>query len=158
MKQAVVKVIASDLKSIEKYILNSKHASSDKTKGEYESFRIRFASESIVAYTSGKIVCSGHRSEAIVRSAILSLSSDSAKTEMIIGSDEGGKGEWLGPMVIAAVGLTPQQSRLLQSLGVMDSKEIPVERLGELAVESEPEFPVNWSHSETRFFGKNPSG
>ncbi len=137
MKPSVIKVIVSDIKPIEKYILNSTHASSDKIKGEYESFRILFAGETIVAYTSGKIVCSGPRAEAAVRSAVLTLSSDSDKTEMTIGSDEAGKGEWLGPMVIAAVALTPQQSRLLRSLGVMDSKEVPVERLSELAFEIE---------------------
>jgi len=40
-------------------------------------------------------------------------------------------------LVIAAVALTPKQSRLLQSLGVMDSKEVPLERLSELASEIE---------------------
>jgi ribonuclease HIII len=137
MKPAVIKVVVSDLKPVEAHVLKSTHASSQKTKGDHESFRILFAGETIVAYTSGKIVCNGPRAEAAVRNAVLSLSSDSTKTEMIIGSDEAGKGEWLGPMVVAAVALTPQQSRLLQSLGVMDSKEIPVERLSELAVEIE---------------------
>lgn len=135
MKSAVVKVKNSELKMIERNILTTPHASSEKCKGQYESFRILFAGESIVAYTSGKIVSSGPRAEAAVQSAILSLSTDSEKIEMIIGSDEAGKGEWLGPMVIAAVALTPRQSRLLQSLGVMDSKEVSVERIAELAVE-----------------------
>jgi len=90
-----------------------------------------------VAYTSGKIVSSGPRAEAAVQTAILSLSPESTQVDMTIGSDEAGKGEWLGPMVIAAVALTPKQSRLLQSLGVMDSKEVPLERLTELANEIE---------------------
>jgi ribonuclease HIII len=137
MKPAVIKVIVSDLKPIERYVLNSIYASSDKTKSEHESFRILIAGEAIVAYTSGKIVCSGPRAEAAVRSAVLSLSSDSDKIEMTIGSDEAGKGEWLGPMVVAAVAVTPQQSRFLQSAGVMDSKEVPLARLSELATEIE---------------------
>ncbi len=137
MKPAVIKVKAEDLKRIEKLILESKHASSDITKGEYEAFRIRFAEESVVAYTSGKIVSSGPKAEAIVQTAILSLSPNSTEPGLVIGSDEAGKGEWLGPMVVAAVALTPNQSRLLQSLGVMDSKEVPIERLGELAIEIE---------------------
>jgi ribonuclease HIII len=137
MKPAVIKVIVSDLKPIERHVLNSTHASSDKTKSDHESFRILFAGETIVAYDTGKIVCGGPRAEAAVRSAVLSLSSDSDKIEMTIGSDEAGKGEWLGPMVIAAVALTPQQSRLLQSAGVMDSKEVPLAKLSELANEIE---------------------
>ncbi len=137
MKPAVIKVKAEDLKRIQKLILESKHASSDITKGEYEAFRIRFAEESVIAYTSGKIVSNGPRSEAIVQTAILSLTPHSTEPGLVIGSDEAGKGEWLGPMVVAAVALTPNQSRLLQSLGVMDSKEVPIERLGELTNEIE---------------------
>jgi ribonuclease HIII len=137
VKPAVIKVKAEDLKRVEKLILESKHASSDITKGEYEAFRIRFAEESVIAYTSGKIVSNGPRAEAIVQTAILSLTPDSTEPGLVIGSDEAGKGEWLGPMVVAAVALTPNQSRLLQSLGVMDSKEVPIERLGELTNEIE---------------------
>ncbi|MHA1929166.1 MAG: hypothetical protein ACTSV2_11390 [Candidatus Thorarchaeota archaeon] len=125
------------MKRIKELILESKHAYSDITMGEYEAFRIQFAEESVIAYTSGKIVCNGPRAEAGVQIAVLSLTPDSANTGLVIGSDEAGKGEWLGPMVVAAVALTPNQSRLLQSLGVMDSKEVPVERLGELANEIE---------------------
>ena len=137
VKPAVIKVKVSDLNKIEHHILKSENASTDKIKGEYEKFRISFASESIVAYTSGKIVSSGPRAEAAVQTAVLSLSPESSSVAMTIGSDEAGKGEWLGPMVIAAVALTPKQSRMLQSLGVMDSKEVPLERLSELATEIE---------------------
>jgi len=137
VKPAVIKVKTTDLKEIENHILKSEHASSINSKGEYEIFRILFAGEAIVAYTSGKIVSSGPRAEAAVQSAILSLSPELSQVNMTIGSDEAGKGEWLGPMVIAAVALTPKQSRMLQSLGVMDSKEIPLERLTELAKEIE---------------------
>jgi len=137
VKPAVIKVKAEDLKRIKELILESKHAYLDITMGEYEAFRIQFAEEAVIAYTSGKIVCNGPRAEAGVQIAVLSLTPDSANTGLVIGSDEAGKGEWLGPMVAAAVALTPNQSRLLQSLGVMDSKEVPVERLGELANEIE---------------------
>ena len=135
MKPAVIKVKVTDLDQLETRILQSVHASSDKIKGEYEKFRINFAGETIVGYTSGKIVSSGPRAEAAVQSAVLSFSPESSEVSMTIGSDEAGKGEWLGPMVIAAVALTTKQSRLLQSIGVMDSKEVPLERLSELAIE-----------------------
>ena len=137
MKPVVIKVKESSLRPIEDQILKSAHSSSEKIRSNHESFRILFAGETIVAYTSGKIVSNGPRAAAAVQSAVLSLTPDTDRVEMIIGSDEAGKGEWLGPMVIAAVALTPQQSRLLQSLGVMDSKEISIERLSELAVEIE---------------------
>ena len=52
---------------------------------------------------------------------------------IIIGSDEVGKGEWLGPMTVAAVALTEEQTRYLMAQGVMDSKELKIERILELA-------------------------
>jgi len=55
------------------------------------------------------------------------------KYSAIIGSDEAGKGEWLGPLVIAAVATTPEQSSYLVSQGVMDSKELKVETIMRLA-------------------------
>lgn len=137
MKPAVIKVKAEDLKRIKELILESKHAYSDITMGEYEAFRIKVAEESVIAYTSGKIVCNGPRAEAGVQTAVLSLAPDSPEPGIVIGSDEAGKGEWLGPMVVGAVALTPSQSRMLQSLGVMDSKEVPIERLGDLTNEIE---------------------
>ncbi|MGQ9469039.1 MAG: hypothetical protein ACUVTD_04345 [Nitrososphaerales archaeon] len=48
------------------------------------------------------------------------------KYSAIIGSDEAGKGEWLGPLTVAAAAVTPEQSSYLVSQGVMDSKELKV--------------------------------
>lgn len=133
MSQAVVKVKPKDLPSIERFILDSEHARSLKIGSEYEVFRIKLDGESIVGYTSGKIVCSGSHSEAIVQEAIRNLSEGMTEDLLVIGSDEAGKGEWLGPLVIAAVATTQEQARTLQSLGVMDSKDVPLNRLNKLA-------------------------
>ena len=54
------------------------------------------------------------------------------KYQAIIGSDEAGKGEWLGPLTIAAVAVTPQQSLYLVTQGVMDSKELRMETMKNL--------------------------
>lgn len=56
-----------------------------------------------------------------------------SKYQAIVGSDEAGKGEWLGPMTIAAVALTPEQSSYLVTQGVMDSKELKLDTVIELA-------------------------
>lgn len=50
-----------------------------------------------------------------------------------IGSDEAGKGEWLGPLTIAAAALSEQQSLYLVTQGVMDSKKLRLETILELA-------------------------
>lgn len=139
MSQEVVKVKPKDLPSIERFILANKHASSLKIGSEYEVFRIRFEGDSIVGYTSGKIVCSGPHAEAIIQAAVRNLTDERVENELVIGSDEAGKGEWLGPLVIAAVATTQVQARTLQSLGVMDSKDVPLNRLSKIAHQIELE-------------------
>jgi ribonuclease HIII len=52
---------------------------------------------------------------------------------VVIGSDEAGKGEWLGPMAVAAVALTPDQTTMMRALGVMDSKIMSIARITELS-------------------------
>ena len=54
------------------------------------------------------------------------------KYQAIIGSDEAGKGEWLGPLTIAAVAVNPEQSLYLATQGVMDSKELRMETVKNL--------------------------
>lgn len=50
-----------------------------------------------------------------------------------IGTDESGKGDYFGPLVIAGVYVTKQQEEVLADLGVRDSKRIPDNRNKELA-------------------------
>ncbi len=132
MKPVVVKIATSKLEVLHRKLLDSKDSSTLDTRSEYEAFRIMFAGEAIIGYTSGKIVSNGPYSAAAVQNAILEMQ-PAAETQIIIGSDEAGKGEWLGPMTVAAVALTPVQSTLLQSLGVMDSKSMSVVRIAELS-------------------------
>jgi ribonuclease HIII len=40
------------------------------------------------------------------------------------GTDESGKGDYFGPLVIAGVYLTPEAGKLLKTLGIRDSKEL----------------------------------
>ncbi len=132
LKPTIVKIDPSKLEEIHRSLLDSKESSNLATTNEYESFRIMFAGEAIVGYTSGKIVSNGPYSSAAVQNAILNLQARDIP-QITIGSDEAGKGEWLGPMTVAAVALTPGQTAMLQSLGVMDSKSLSVVRISELA-------------------------
>jgi ribonuclease HIII len=91
-----------------------------------------FAGEAIVGYTSGKIVSNGPHSTAAVQNAILEMTPTTV-VPLVIGSDEAGKGEWLGPMTVAAVALTPEQTAMMRALGVMDSKSMSVVRISELS-------------------------
>lgn len=132
MKPTVVKIDQTQIEELHRRLLDSKDASDLTTTNEYEAFRIMFAGEAIVGYTSGKIVSNGPHSAAAVQNAILEMAPDTG-TPLVIGSDEAGKGEWLGPMTVAAVALTPDQTAMMRALGVMDSKSMSVVRIAELS-------------------------
>lgn len=132
LKPLVVKIDISNLEELHRRLLDSKDSSDLATRSEYEAFRIMFAGEAIIGYSSGKIVSNGPHSAAAVQKAILEMQ-PTTEALITIGSDEAGKGEWLGPMTVAAVALTPEQSALLQSLGIMDSKSMSVVRIAELS-------------------------
>lgn len=54
-----------------------------------------------------------------------------------IGMDESGKGDWFGPLVVAAVYADPTAMARLRKLGVRDSKELDETAIGRLATEIE---------------------
>ena len=96
--------------------------------------------EGVVAtlYTSGKLVVQGEHPEGFVlayvegasavssptRSAPAASSAPIASTETVIGSDESGKGDYFGPLVVAAVRLEPELSRKLANGEVRDCKQM----------------------------------
>jgi ribonuclease HIII len=52
-----------------------------------------------------------------------------------IGTDESGKGDYFGPLVIAGAYLTPDSGKYLKSLGIRDSKELSDSQIKQLAAE-----------------------
>ena len=132
LKPTVVKIDQNQIEEIRRRLLDSRESSDLATRSEYEAFRIMLAGEAIIGYTSGKIVSNGPHSAAAVQNAILDMT-PSTGVPLVIGSDEAGKGEWLGPMTVAAVALTPEQTGMLQALGIMDSKSMSVVRITELS-------------------------
>lgn len=50
-----------------------------------------------------------------------------------VGSDESGKGDYFGPLVVAAVAVTAENWRVLETLGVQDSKNITDQRAAALS-------------------------
>ncbi len=133
MRPTVVKIEPDILPEILDRLLKSKHTSEVPTTNEYESFRLKCNGGTIVGYTSGKIVATGQSSEALLQGTIREMDFDDAAHGLTIGSDEAGKGEWLGPLAVSAVGLTPKQATELRAIGVMDSKDLSSDRIAELA-------------------------
>jgi len=102
-----------------------------KTTNKYEAFRLRVNSGVIVAYTSGKIVANNDESYEFLKEAV--RSTEIHKNGIVMGSDEAGKGEWLGPLVVAAVAVSPDSTAEMRVIGVMDSKELTTKRIEQIA-------------------------
>lgn len=98
---------------------------------------------SVVFYVSGKLVVQGKGVEAFAQrhQALLGASAaapaaparaavpgaDEGRTTA--GSDESGKGDYFGPLVVAAALVRPEQRELLAQLNVVDSKLVGDERI-----------------------------
>jgi ribonuclease HIII len=100
------------------------------TKSEYELLRIKDGEINIVLYKSGKLVHNGSISSKNIINSILEREK---AFDFIIGSDETGKGEWYGPLVVVATALSSDDILLLRRIGVKDSKTIKKHKLIELA-------------------------
>ncbi len=96
----------------------------EEPKSPWESFRFHIKGYTGIVYTSGKVVY--HEPLAfIIEEALI-------EKEMEVGSDEAGKGEKTGPVVVASVALDPIARKRLRSRGLLESKSTPQDRLEEL--------------------------
>ena len=95
-------------------------------------------------YSSGKVVIAG-KDRALEREVrwyleklgaigeALPKKLDAVKGRTRMGTDEAGKGDYFGPLVVAAVLLAPGAEEKLKALGVRDSKKLSDKRATEMA-------------------------
>ncbi|MHA1756197.1 MAG: hypothetical protein ACTSVV_05455 [Promethearchaeota archaeon] len=103
-----------------------------KVLNKYELFRGKINNKDIIVYSSGKIVIPNNvEIQELIRNILEIFMPDNKS--IIIGSDEVGKGEWLGPLVIGSVALNREQEIFLRSRGVMDSKDLSISRIKTLS-------------------------
>jgi len=136
MDPFVIKVPPEQVDELRVAILDSENAHPSRTTSEYEAFRFYFGEGLIIGYKSGKVVANSSGAEGFLKRVAQTLERTDDET-ITIGSDEAGKGEWLGPLTVAAVALNEEQAAYLRSAGVMDSKELSPRMIGELAYEIE---------------------
>lgn len=130
----VIKLARNDLPIFWERLRNRPGVVPQETTSRYELFRAQVSGALVVGYTSGKVVANRGDIQPILREAMRGIG-PMQDGSLTIGSDEAGKGEWLGPMTVAAVALTQPQAVDLQSRGVMDSKELSLHTIAELAAE-----------------------
>lgn len=92
------------------------------TKGEHEAFRVEMGRWPLVGYATGKVTFDEDRLVEVLEDAIGEIIKPPPGP--VVGSDEAGKGEWLGPLVAAACAVMPGDRRALIARGVMDSKDV----------------------------------
>ncbi len=97
----------------------------------YESLRVKDGNISLILYKTGKLVYTGNDTSRKLLNKILEREED---YDYILGSDETGKGEWYGPLVVVATALTSEEIIELRLLGVKDSKSIKKPQIIKLAV------------------------
>ena len=105
-------------------------------KGKHEVFRIAYSGGVIIGYKTGSIVANTHGAAGLLRKVLRGMDFPD-ETKIVIGSDEVGKGEWLGPLVVCAVALSPENTRELRAAGVQDSKELTPHQIGSIAYDIE---------------------
>lgn len=111
---------------------------------DHARFAVKALGVNLVCYTSGKVVVQGKSLDGFVNEFLSSATTAAAaKAEKddpdlpfdvpTIGSDEAGKGDYFGPLVVASVYAEPVQRAELAAMGVADSKTLSDQRMFPMA-------------------------
>lgn len=102
-----------------------------KVKSRYEIFRIDDQERDvrIIAYKTGRVV---HNDTDSSKDIIRKIIKIERGYDYVLGTDEAGKGEWYGPLVVECVALTPKEMKGFREMGVKDSKKIGKKSLLEM--------------------------
>ena len=123
-----------------KQLLSSRNASFDVV--QYSIWRAKTADFQAVYYTSGKLLIQGKDVSAIASEIdkILGIKSQAEQQSLIetneekyIGTDESGKGDFFGPLIIAGVQADNNCKQKFIDLGVKDSKKLDDKKILQLA-------------------------
>ncbi len=115
-----------------KKILASKQAAFDVA--QYSYWRARTPDYQVIYYTSGKVLIQGKNIDSLLTE--LELTKESLQTlsdEKYIGTDESGKGDFFGPLVVAGVQVNNENKNFLSEIGVKDSKKLDDKKILVLA-------------------------
>jgi ribonuclease HIII len=97
---------------------------------EYEKIRLKDGRIQLILYNTGKLVFNNSEESSEILKSILERETD---FDLYLGSDEAGKGEWYGPLVVVATALNPEEIFKLRMLGVKDSKTMKTPKIMETA-------------------------
>ena len=161
MQQTVVRKI--DKNATSDVYNNLKHQNFQEIpdSNQYVQFKMQAKGITVTLYTSGKIVFQGQSVDAILVDKLLAQQETTTPTtsevpkrpknpskqssitsEVQIGGDESGKGDFFGPLVVAMVAGTKQDLDWLIQLGVTDSKKMKDDSILKMAPKIEQRLTV----------------
>ena len=115
-----------------KVLANSISLKKQPPTNKYEILRIKDGDILIVVYSSGKIVYENNPSTMEILDKVMKKTS---VFDYELGSDEVGKGEWYGPLVVVCAALKVDDINYLRKLGIKDSKELSNNEISRLSKE-----------------------
>ena len=124
-------ISAEELEKLKNYILQT-GVKRVPTTNEYELLRLRDGEVNVIVYRSGKLV---HNNSDASRNLIDAIIAKQYDYEHVLGTDEVGKGEWYGPLVVVCASLTPNDVAKFRKIGVRDSKTLGATKIKKLAEE-----------------------
>ena len=112
-------------------LISSRKIIIQKSKSQYEKIRIKEGNLNFILYNTLKL--SFEESDDMLK-LINEISAKEMFYEYIVGSDETGKGEWYGPLVVVALALKSNQINEYRLWGATDSKSLPISKIYDLAM------------------------
>ena len=123
-----MKLSPNEIKKLKAYILE--HKIKTTASNENEILRVKTDNIYMVIYSSGTLVFDNTPSMQEILNFVLEKKSES---KLYIGTDETGKGEWYGPLVVVGTLLSSEQIKELRKMGVKDSKTLSQEQITVIA-------------------------
>jgi ribonuclease HIII len=126
-----IKLSNFEFSEFKKYFKN-KEFEKESLKSDNEALRIKNNDYNFILYKSNSLV---FKDTEKMRELLNEILKEASPFNFIIGSDEAGKGEWYGPLVIVAVGVKPDNLINYRFSGVKDSKSLSKRKIKKLSEE-----------------------
>lgn len=145
----VLKVSPAEAAALEARLRDGLPPDAEWRSAPHARFSVKGGGAVVTCYSSGKVVVQGGDLDTFAARFLEDLRAAPSKTRaaagdpdlpfdvVTIGSDEAGKGDYFGPLVVAAVRAGPDDAAWLAELGVADSKTLTDDRSRRLAARIE---------------------
>ncbi len=119
-----MKLSPTEINKLRSYLVD--HKIKTVSGNEYELFRVKTSDIFMVLYKSGTLVFDESPSMLEILNFVME---DKSGSKFYIGTDETGKGEWYGPLVVVGTLLSSEQIKELRKIGVKDSKLLSADQI-----------------------------